>query len=365
MRKLLIAAVFAVLAAGPVSAQEAATAKYKVNFYGQIKNDMVYDSHGMDGNDYSFYVLSEKASERDFRVSSKGTRFGLDITDGDKFSAKVETDFQGDDTSNAGLRLRHAYVTLKDGKFEILSGQTWQLTPLELSGTNDEFALGYSGALWMRAPQLRVTYKHTDALSIAAAAVRPTRKLTDNEGTASGLPQSQLQVQYKLGKAKLTLMGAYGKWRNTTTGKMGEVNLLDFGYNVPLTSMLTLNGQVWTGQNLYDFLGGIGQCGYDRDEVRASGGFANLAIKPAGKFSYNLAYGMDNPVDSDLAASAAVATTASKVMNTTLLANASYLAYEKVTITLEAARHETEYKLVAGNTKLDNMRYQLSFKFPF
>ena len=367
---ILVLAVFCAL---PLRAQETATAKYKVNFYGQIKSDVSYDVHGVTGDDYTQYVASEKDSERDYRASARGTRFGLDVTDGDKVSAKIETDFLGlsenvvNSTTTPGatadLRIRHAYVTLKAGKFEILAGQTWNLLPLEFSGSNNEFAMGYSGVLWYRAPQLRVTYKANDKVTFAAAAVRPTRKLTDSEGTASGLPQAQVQAQVKIGKAKFTLMGAAGKWRSVSgsaLGKEGEVLLADFGYNIPLCSVATLNGQIWTGQNLFDFLGGIGNMGYGRAEVKASGGFANILIKPAGRLSFNAAYGMDNPVDNRIAASATA-----KTMNTTLMANANYLVYDKVTVTLEAAKQVTEYKLAAGYEERENLHYQLSFKFPF
>ena len=369
MNKAIISAALALCCVTGAAAQESATSKYSVKFYGHIKSDFIYDKHGVAADDYMKYVATERNLDRDYRSSARGTRFGLDITDGDKVSAKIETDFLGlsenVETTSAGgstadLRIRHAWVNMKAGKWDILAGQTWHLTPLEFSGTNNEFALGYSGVLWSRAPQLRASYRAGDSMTFAAAAVRPTTKLTDSEGTASGMPQFQAQAQVKVGKAKFTLMGAYGKWRNTTTLATGEVMLADLGYNIPLTDMLTLNGQVWTGQNLADFLGGIGNMGYGGDEVKASGGFANLLIKPEGRFSYNLAYGVDNPSDSRIAASATA-----KTRNTTMLANASYLAYEKVTITLEAAKQTTEYKLTTGYTELDNLHYQLSFKFPF
>ena len=357
----VVIAALAVCCALPLRAQETATAKYKVNFYGQIKSDVSYDVHGVTGDDYTQYVASEKDSEQDFRASARGTRFGLDITDGDKVSAKIESDFLGvtDGASTSDLRIRHAYVTLKAGKFEVLSGQAWHLLPLEFSGTNNEFAMGYSGVLWMRAPQLRVTYKQNDKLTYAAAVVRPTRKLIDAEGTASGRPQIQAQAQLKVGKAKFTLMGALGQWRKST-GEKSEVKLVDLGYNIPLGPVFTLNGQLWAGQNLYDFLGGIGNMGYGTSAVKASGGFVNFLIKPAGRFSYNLAYGMDNPADDKIAASATA-----KTMNTTLLANANCLVYDKVTVTLEAAKQVTEYKLAAGYEERENLHYQLSFKFPF
>lgn len=367
MNKAIISAALALCCATGAAAQESAVSKYSVKFYGHIKSDFMYDKHGVSADDYMKYVASERNLDRDYRSSARGTRFGLDITDGDKVTGKIETDFLGLSESVGGsagttadLRIRHAWVSMKAGKWDILAGQTWHLLPLEFSGTSNEFAMGYSGVLWYRAPQLRATYKASDRMTFAVAAVRPTIKLTDSEGTASGMPQAQAQVQLKAGKAKFTLMGAYGKWRNTTTLATGEVQLLDLGYNIPLGSMLTLNGQLWTGQNLADFLGGIGNMGYGGDEVKASGGFANLLIKPEGRYSYNLAYGVDNPSDSRIAASATA-----KTKNTTMMANAVCQVYEKVSVTLEASKQVTEYKLPTGYTELDNMHYQLSFKFPF
>jgi hypothetical protein len=183
--------------------------------------------------------------------------------------------------------------------------------------------------------------------------------LTDSEGTASGLPQIQAQAQLKTGKAKFTLVGAVGQWRNTATGQKGDITLADLGYNIPLNPVLTLNGQLWTGRNLYDFLGGIGNMGYGSDEVKASGGFVNLKVKPAGNLSYNAAYGIDDPVNTKIPAAATA-----KTKNMTMLANAVYL-YDKVTLTLEAARMTTEYKLNTGFKTVFNMHYQLSAKFPF
>ncbi len=370
MNKFVFSALLAAIAllSGPAAlqAQEAMVSKYKTTFYGHIKTDVTYDEHGVTGDDYMWYVVSKNDSDRDFRISARNTRFGFDITDGANISGKIEADFVGLSDSVGGtaggitdLRLRHGYVNIKAGKLDFLAGQTWHLMPMEFPGSNNDFNLGYSGALWSRAPQLRATYKHNDRLTYALAVVRPTRKLTDSEGTASGFPQVQAQAQLKAGTAKFTLAGAVGQWRNTTTGQRGDITLADLGYNIPLNSLLTLNGQLWTGRNLYDFLGGIGNMGYGSDEVKASGGFVNLNVKPAGKLSYNAAYGIDDPVNRKITA----ATTA-RTKNMTMLANAAYL-YDKVTLTMEAARQITEYKLSTGFKTVFNMHYQLSAKFPF
>ncbi|HOW89234.1 MAG TPA: DcaP family trimeric outer membrane transporter [Elusimicrobiales bacterium] len=340
-------------------AQEPAASGYKFSFYGHIRTDAIYDVHGMAGDDTAQYVLSKKDSDRDLRISARGTRLGLDITDNARVSGKLETDFAGvtDGASTTDLRLRHAYMTVKVGKsLEILTGQTWQLMPPEFSGTVNEFALGYSGVLWSRVPQFRATYRLNDRYTAAAAVARPTRKLTDSEGTASGLPQGQAQVQARFGKSRFTLAGAMGTWRNAGVGK-ARIRVIDLGYNVPLSQALTLNGQIWTGQNLYDFLGGIGQNGYGSDKVKASGGFANLLFRPAGKYFFNAAYGVDDPVSSRLPVGG-------RTRNSTMLANVN-TTYGRAALTLEIARQVTQYKTAASHENMNNMHYQFSCKFPF
>ena len=369
MKRAMIIAALVLPLCGQARAEESVTSKYKVKFYGHVKTDVTYDTHHTAGDDYMMYVDSNKPDDGNFRESARGTRFGFDMSDGDKVTAKVEADFLGlsESVSNTAgattdLRLRHAYVNIKHGDFDFLAGQTWMLTPLELPGSNNELLFGYSGALWFRAPQLRATWKATDTLTLAGGIVRPTRKQTDAQGTASGQPSLQLQAQLKIGSSKLTLMGARGRWKNTAIGQgegeMGNVNLLDLGFNVPLTKELTLNGQVWTGENLYDFLGGIGNMGYGDNGVKASGGFANLLIKPWDKLYFNTAWGIDDPENDKLAAG-------SRMKNRTAMANINYQLFEKVLLTMETSYMITEYKLSDGTVNYGDMHYQMSCKFVF
>lgn len=338
--------------------------KYKTTFYGHIKSDIGYDLHGVSGDDYMLYVNSKKSTAKDFRISARGTRFGFKMEGENNVEAKIEMDFLGLSESVGGtsgattdLRLRHAYVKFKFNNLDILAGQTWHLTPLELPGTNNELVFGYNGALWYRAPQLRASWKTASDMNLAIAIVRPTRKLTDAEGTASGIPQFQAQVQKKFGNVKLTLAGALGQWKNATTGDKGDINLIDLGFNVPFGDIFTVNGQIWTGKNLYDFLGGIGNMGYGTNSIKASGGFANLKIKPEGKVYYNIAHGMDNPVDKNLAVG-------DRAKSCITMANINTV-HNNVTISFETAYQVTSYKVATGSDKRDNTHFQLSFKYPF
>jgi hypothetical protein len=304
------------------------------------------------------YVSSKKSTAKDFRMSARGTRLGFTIEGENNVEAKIEMDFLGLATgATTDLRLRHAYVKFKFDRFDILAGQTWHLTPLELPGTNNELVFGYNGALWYRAPQLRASWKTASDINLAVALVRPTRILMDDEGTASGLPQFQAQAQKMFGDVKLTLAGALGQWKNATTGNKGDIHLIDLGFNAPLTDMVTANGQIWTGKNLYDFLGGIGNMGFGTNEIKASGGFVNFKIKPEGKFYYNIAHGMDNPVDAKL-------TAGDRTKSCITMANINTV-HNNVTVSFETAYQVTSYKVATGSDKRDNTHFQLSFKYPF
>lgn len=83
----------------------------------------------------------------EFRSSAANSRLALTITENPTknlaVTAYVEGDFYGNQptslyvTSNSGtLRLRHFWVTLQRGKWEVLGGQTWTLMTPNRSGTS-------------------------------------------------------------------------------------------------------------------------------------------------------------------------------------------------------------------------------------
>ncbi|MFA6583669.1 MAG: hypothetical protein WCS77_05170 [Elusimicrobiaceae bacterium] len=350
---------------------QAATAimgKYKTELYAWMKICSIYNAHGITGDDYVSYVNSSSPKDGDFSISARATRFGLNVADDeDKIGAKAEIDFLGLTDSvagaasagtNASPRIRHLYVTYGYKEFSFLAGQTWYLTPLELPDTTNDFFFGYSGALWFRAPQLRATWTpEASPFSFAVAAVRPTRKLTDAEGTASKMPSMQGQIQAKLGTVKLTLAGALGQWKNSTY-QTGDVRLVDLGFNIPY-GIFTFNGQLWTGENLYDFLGGIGNMGYDGNEVKASGGFVDLKIKPRDWLYFNAVYGIDNPQDAKLAVG-------DRKQNSTIMGNVNFVLNKKITLSFETSYILTEYKLANdGTDRRGSAHYQLAVIYPF
>jgi hypothetical protein len=361
MKKILpLCAAAALLASSQaVFALESVTSKFKIGVYGWVKTDAIYENHLMSSNEYLTYTQNVGHQKQDFRLSARASRLGFDIDAGDGVTAKLEGDLLGAvTTTSASPRVRHAFVQYQNGPLSLLAGQTWHLTPLELPDVANDFFMGYAGCLWMRVPQLRASYAFTDAFKGSFAFSRPSINQSDDEGTGSGLPDVEASVEAKLAPAVLTLSGALGKIRNTSGNyETGRVELVDFGFHVP-AGMLTFNGQVWTGRNLANFLGGIGNKGYGPNAVRASGGFLDARVQPLPELWFNGVAGIDDPQDGHLASG-------SPSKNRTILANANYLFAKKILWVFEAAYNVTDWKYSDYEDKRSGMHYQLSAKLVF
>jgi hypothetical protein len=354
MKKLLCACL---LLASPAAAE--VTSKFNLNLYGFIKTDLAYSGRGTSANEYRTYAAGGRV-ERAFRASARASRFGADISTG-PVSGKIEADFLGLTDSVAGaagtaadLRLRHAYLAFKTGKTEILAGQTWYPITADIPDTLNDYYLGHSGALWSRAPQLRATYSAGRGVKLIAAVVRPTAKLTDAEGTHSALPGVQGKVEKQLGKARLSLAGAAGVWKSTITQNTADVSAVVAAFNVPWRD-LTAYGEAWTGRNLYDFLGGLGNTGYGTAAVPSRGGYLALKYKPSPDLWFTAMYGVDDPDNGKVAAKG-------RTRNATALVNAVRRLYGCVETGLEVSELRTEYK---GLPDRGAMWYQLTLKLLF
>ncbi|MBI5745214.1 MAG: hypothetical protein HY952_11780 [Elusimicrobia bacterium] len=348
------------LAAAAAPARCEMTSKFKADFYGFIKTDAIYSDHGTTTNEYRAYAASGR-KDRAFRTSARASRFGFNISTGAAVSGKIEADFLGltdsvggTASTTADLRLRHAYVLVKTGKAEFLAGQTFYPVMLLLPETLNDYLLGNSGALWSRAPQVSAAYSPLEKLKLTAAVVRPTAKLTDAEGTHSALPGFQGRAEKEFGKVKVSLGAAAGIWKSTSTQKTADTSLVIAAVSAPLGAF-TFSGEAWTGRNLSDFLGGLGNTGYGDKAVPAKGGFAGVKYKASDALWFNAICGVDDP-DNDKVL------TKGKTRNATALVNAVAKFYDSVEVGLEAASLETRYKDLPARSA---MNYQFSVKFIF
>jgi uncharacterized coiled-coil protein SlyX len=136
---------------------------------------------------------------QEFRSSAANSRIALTVTDNPTRNLTVmgyvEGDFYGNQptsiyvTSNSGtLRMRHFWVNLQKGKWEVLGGQTWTLmTPNRVGvsqiSSNVFVGLGEDsnylvGLVWGRPGQLRVVYHPNQHWSLAGSIENPEQYVT-------------------------------------------------------------------------------------------------------------------------------------------------------------------------------------------
>jgi hypothetical protein len=135
----------------------------------------------------------------EFRSSAANSRVTLTVTDNPTKNLAVtgylEADFSGNQptsmyvTSNSStLRMRHFWVNLQHGKWEVLGGQTWTLmTPNRMGvsqvSSNVFVGLGedsnyLTGLVWGRPGQIRVVYHPDKHWSLAASVENPEQFVT-------------------------------------------------------------------------------------------------------------------------------------------------------------------------------------------
>ena len=135
----------------------------------------------------------------EIRTSAQTSRFGLSVTDHPTASIAVtgyiEADFVGNQatslyvTSDSNtLRMRHFYVDVQKGKWEVLGGQTWTLlipnrNGVSSAGSNVFLGLGEDanylvGLPWTRPGQFRLVYHANKNWTIAASIENPEQFVT-------------------------------------------------------------------------------------------------------------------------------------------------------------------------------------------
>ncbi len=124
----------------PATWKELVAGQSKLQFYGFIRLDAIFDSARPNSVQSPLYVLSEDpalgaAGQRNFTMHPRLTRFGFNLQgpeagwlDGAAPSGTLELDFQnGGLESRQIIRIRHAYFKLAWAKLSLLAGQTWDL----------------------------------------------------------------------------------------------------------------------------------------------------------------------------------------------------------------------------------------------
>ena len=369
--------------------------------YGFAQLDMAYDTGKMNNGNLALWVNSDALNSHDSQwiLTGNVSRLGLDLSGADtdtlKLTGKIEADFLGGGgtENNSTLRMRHAYVNAlwTETNISLLAGQTWDLNSSLIPPVLNPGLLWYAGNLGMRHPQLRLTkvikLNETDQVELAVAAARNIGESNsvfagkDIAGNAStntdpGKDAQMPTIQYRAAysrplwvekvPAMVAISGHYGQeeWDldnagNDTVAKTYSTSL---ELSLPVTSKLTFTSELFTGANLDDYGGGIGQgvtqmAGPPNDvkSIKARGGWLALKYQANAKTVLALGVAQDDPNDADLAAN-------TRSRNSVAFINIQRNLTTNLKLGLELSQWETDYK---NNARGDDTRIQSVVNYSF
>ena len=390
MRKSWIALVLVFCCAIPAFALEVTVpdAGLRLQIYGYLRADLSHDTQATaPKGDFAFYVLPEVNGEKDAQThfGARESRLGLNLFGPDtadwKTTGKLEMDFYGGDKANAyNPRMRLAYLDLAHSSgFSLRFGQDWE-TFVEVTPRIVNFAyLADSGALGLRRPQARATQElkvtDTTKLVLKIAAAQTVGEDLDGgtfeDGADADWPTAQWNValHQKLWtekSARIAFSGHYGQETvdESVSNAVVAADAQDFdswsaqgSIFLPICKQLAVQGNLWKGENLDTYFGGIGQ-GVNMAlgrEIEAQGGWAQLLYDPTDKLSFGLGYSVDDPKDEDVAEG-------KPSKNEQIFGNVAYKFTAAVTALAEYAHMTTDY---LGRDDAENDRVQVAMKYAF
>ncbi len=369
-------------------------ANLDVQLYGRLKADASFDTSRTSTGDFARWVEPEStnANDHESNITANETRLGMRINGPDVGEAKTsgvfEMDFYGGGAENkSNPMMRHAYMQIDWAKYglSLLAGQTWDvISPLNPTTLNYSVQW-WAGNIGYRRPQIRLT-KVCDlgggtTLKIETAVARNIGHTSGfdpgDSGEDSALPSLQgrasLTFPFLDGqKATIGASGHYAKEEYDTdaTGRNLDADSwsANLDMDLPIVSWLRVKGEMYTGQDLDAYLGGIGQ-GINMDpaghailvnghltEIHSTGGWIAASLGPWGPWTFNVGCSGEFIDDSDVTSAAA------RTCNSSIFTNAIYKINTNTSVGLEVSRWHTEYKgLDAG----DSIRVQTSFIYQF
>jgi len=356
-----------------------------IQLYGYLKLDAAYDTSRIDNGNYAKWVQSESSNDNDdqFNMTANESRLGMRINgpqEGDmNTSGRVEVDFYGGGSENKSqIMMRHAYLKIDwpQERFNVIAGQTSDVISPLFPPTLNYSVQWWAGNIGYRRPQIRLTKSlalPSDVdLTLEGALARTigittTPDFTPGDaGEDAGFPgvQTRASVAFPLLGYKPTTFGLSGHWATEELDVDATGNHKDFdSWSVnldleqPVNKWLTVKGELFTGDNLSAYLGGIGQ-GVNTatyEEIGSRGGWIAASLGPWSKCRFNVGSSMDDVDSTDINAGG-------RTLNRTLFGNLIYSLGKNTEIGLELSHWRTEYK--AGGDA-DSLRAQTSLIYRF
>ena len=322
--------------------------KYRVRLSGIVLMNLVSNQGTVDSIDLPTlaYARPPGGSGGSFGATLRQSEIGLEAfgptVAGAKTTADLQIDLAGGFPSvpngiNSGLvRLRTATMRMDWTNTSVVAGQDAIFfspnSPTSFA-TLAIPALTYAGNLWSWVPQIRV--EHKVALGEESSLIFQGGILDPVSGEVPGtVPGAQPSTSYyrQAGPGEASRQPAYGTriaWTRNVFGQPLRVGVggyytrQDYGFNrnvdgwagmtdieLPLNHQFSLSGKFYRGRALGGLYGGIGRSVlFSGDPTLAStevqaldsiGGWAQLKYRPANKWEFNAAFGLDNPYASDL-----------------------------------------------------------------
>jgi len=354
-----------------------------IQMYGYVKGDASYDTSRTNPGNFVLWVDSEatRSNDDEFNLTANQTRLGFNIagpaSETMKASGKIEFDLFGNYASEnkAKLQMRHAYMTLlwPQTDLSLIVGQTWDvISPLNPNTLNYS-VLWDVGNVGYRRPQIRLTkglpLNDKVSLKLEGAIVRTigrTDPTNSETGEDEGFPtlQGRVSVAFPFIGPKPTVLGLSGhngreQYDLDNTGRNADFDSQGIFLDVfmPVTKWLTLQAELFSGENLDTYFGGIGQ-GVNTTtlhEISSKGGWLAASLGPWSKWAFNVGAGVDDVDADDVAVGA-------RTLNSCVFANTIYSWNKHVQAGFELSRWNTDYR---GPGDADDTRMQMSFIYNF
>lgn len=356
-----------------------------IQLYGYLKLDASYDSSRINNGDYGKWVENESVNDDDdqFNMTANESRIGAILNGPDdgqiKTSGRVEVDFFGPGdgiAENQGrLMMRHAYIMLDwpDSRFNIIAGQTSDvISPLYPRTVN--YSVGwFVGNIGYRRPQIRLTkelgFVDGGFLKLEGAVARTIGRnsLTNTDsGEDAGFPTFQGRASLTFDETTIGLSGHWGEEEYDTapsgTNKDFNTWSLNLDYSQPICSKVALKAELFTGENLDAYLGGIGQgvitditkLNY-YDEIGSKGGWIAASLGPWDKERFNVGVSVDDVDRNDV-------NVGDRTLNRCVFGNVYYAVNKQTDVAFELSHWRTKYR---GPGDGESMRAQVAMIYKF
>ena len=293
---------------------------------------------------------------------------------------------------NMGVfRLRLANARLDWAKGSLVAGQDWMIfapvNPQSLSSAGIPlFAAG--GNLWSRLPQVRGEWKTKRVLLQGGILAPQTGDFNSaffyqpGSGALSETPFVQGRAALTLANfaesKKVATIGVSGHWGQsrvlTPVDRTLDSNGVALDFVLPFGSLLTVQGEAFTGTNLGGFQGGVfqglvidgavvGPAGTPvLDGPRAldtAGGWVQVLVALTKTVTVHGGFGTDDPDDADFFT---VTRRESRLENTAISFGFQHKASAQIAWGLEYRRLDTKY-LIAGDKDAGHVNAAFTFTF--